>query len=339
VLGRAWGSGDPPMKSGDIACVWDFGGGTLDISILEIRTNEGNLSLRAIANLGRYLTDEDLDVSGNRVDERVLRYLAEREGWEIGSKDWDPVKDKGGSILTRLRRRALDAVRRAKEQLNTSADDDAPDRVELKLLRVQLEKQELDDLVIPDVLAAISKLRAVMGVSEESRQRSIDHFFLVGGSSLLSVVPELIGDAFPGAQVIRPPSAEDAVLAVARGAVLAHQVRIENVLGFRVLACTAPGATRASREIELFGPTTLLPARREELLDPQHFAGPWSLLLEHGEHRWRVALFMVPSPVGEGDRVALSVDIDVSGMMQIATALKTAGTQEDVGRETVSYAL
>ena len=48
---------------------------------------------------------------------------------------------------------------------------------------------------------------------------------------------------------------------------------------------------------------------------------------------------MVPSPVGEGDRVALSVDIDVSGMMQIATALKTAGTQEDVGRETVSYAL
>ncbi len=341
VIHKAWTSGEPPIKSGDVVCVWDFGGGTLDVSILVIDIQGRELSLRVVADLGRFVA-EGRDISGDRVDELVFEHLRQQEGWKVAD---GTVLDATGSTLFSYDLRT-DVARQAKEALNTQVDGEYLEIIECphaQLRSVLLARSDFEKLVQGDIAAALQRLKQEIDKHDELSGGSIDHFFLVGGSSLMPIVPRMVHEAFPNSSIVDPPPDEqgrdDAVMAVARGAVLANEVQIKNVLGFRVVAEPILPSGEAGRALEVFSPTTLFPAQRSHLISSPHADERWGLVFEYGDERWRVATFGVPAGVSDDDRVALVFQVDAGGQLKVTTKVSKGTTQEPERKVWAGYDL
>jgi len=191
--------------------VYDLGGGTFDVSILEI--GDGVFDVLA--------TDGDTRLGGDDFDQRVIDWLAEEFRKDTGI-DLRP----DASAMQRLK----DAAEAAKKELSSrmettihlpylTADASGPKHLEKKLTRAKFE-QMIDDLLQRTISVVDSTLR------ESGRDASgIDQVVLVGGSTRIPKVQELIGSRVPG-KINREINPDEVVAAGAaiQGGVLAGEV-------------------------------------------------------------------------------------------------------------------
>lgn len=168
-------------KNGTIA-VYDLGGGTFDISILEI--GDGVFEVKS--------TNGDTFLGGEDFDQRVINYLVEEFKKEQGI---DLAKD--SMALQRLK----DAAEAAKKELSTSmeseinlpfitADQTGPKHMLIKLSRAKLE-QLVSDLV-QKTLEPCRKALADAGL----KPSDIDEVLLVGGMTRMPLVQKTVADFF-----------------------------------------------------------------------------------------------------------------------------------------------
>ncbi len=191
--------------------VYDLGGGTFDVSILEI--GDGVFDVLA--------TDGDTRLGGDDFDQRVVDWLLEEFRKDTGiSLTGDP------SAMQRLRDAAESAKKELSSRMETTinlpyitADASGPKHLEKKLTRAKFEAM-IDDYLQRTISIVDATLRESGKTAE-----TIHQVVLVGGSTRIPKVQELVGKRIPG-KINREINPDEVVAAGAaiQGGVLAGEV-------------------------------------------------------------------------------------------------------------------
>jgi len=169
-------------KKDETIAVFDFGGGTFDISILEV--GEGVVEVKS--------TNGDTHLGGDDIDERLIEWIVEEFRKDQGI---DLSNDK--MALQRLK----EAAEKAKIELSTAmeteinlpfitADQSGPKHLVMKLTRARFE--QLVDAILQRLRGPVERAIADAGVPASK----IDEVVLVGGSTRIPKVQELVKEIF-----------------------------------------------------------------------------------------------------------------------------------------------
>src|SRR4051794_18848743 len=169
-------------KKDETIAVYDFGGGTFDISVLEV--GEGVVEVKA--------TNGDTHLGGDDLDDRVIEWLVAEFRKNEGI---DLAKDR--MALQRLK----EGAEKAKIELSTAMETEinlpfiTADASGLKHLQVKLTRAKLESLVddlLQRTMAPVKQALADAGVDP----KAIDEVVLVGGSTRMPKVQQLVRDLF-----------------------------------------------------------------------------------------------------------------------------------------------
>lgn len=236
-------------KNGTIA-VFDFGGGTFDISILEI--HEGVIEVKS--------TNGDTHLGGDDIDIKITQYIIDEFKKENGI---DLRNDR--MALQRLR----EAAEKAKIELSSmheteinlpyiTADASGPKHLQIKLSRAKLESLCSD--IFERLLTPCKKAMQDADVKKEQ----IDEVLLVGGSTRMPKVQQLVKDFFgkePNKSV--NPDEVVAIGAAVQGAILAGQVT--DVLLLDVTPLSLGIETMGGVTTRLIERNTTIPTRKSQI--------------------------------------------------------------------------
>ena len=169
-------------KKDETIAVYDFGGGTFDISILEV--GEGVIEVKS--------TNGDTHLGGDNIDQRIVEWLAD----EFKKDEGLDLRSKGNEMaLQRLR----DAAEKAKIELSTTqqteinlpfitADASGPKHLVKTLTRPQLE-QMVEDIIQKSVGPCKQAMK-----DAQVEAKDIDEVVLVGGQTRMPRIQQLVKD-------------------------------------------------------------------------------------------------------------------------------------------------
>ena len=299
-------------KKDETIAVYDFGGGTFDISILEV--GEGVVEVKA--------TNGDTHLGGDNLDQRVINWLASEFKKDNGI---DLSKDK--MAIQRLK----EAAEKAKIELSTTtqtqinlpfitADANGPVHLDYNLTRAKFE-QLVDDLLQKTLEPSRQAIRDAK-VSPDQ----IDQVVLVGGSTRIPKVQELVKDLFkkdPHKGV--NPDEVVAIGAAIQGGVLAGDVKDVLLLDVTPLSLgieTLGGVM--TRQIER---NTTIPTKKSEIFstaaDNQtsveiHVLQGERELARDNRTLGRFQLVGVPPAPRGIPQIEVSFDIDANGIVSVS---------------------
>ena len=238
-------------KKDETIAVYDFGGGTFDISILEV--GEGVIEVKS--------TNGDTHLGGDNLDQRIVEWLIaefkQEQGLDLGSKGNEMA-------LQRLK----DAAEKAKIELSTTveteinlpfvtADATGPKHLVRKLTRAKLE-QLVGDL-IERSLEPCKKAMADAGVTASQ----INEVVLVGGQTRMPKIQELVKNLF-GKEPHRGGNPDEVVAigAAVQAGVLAGEVK--DLLLLDVTPLTLAIETLGGVATQMIPRNTTIPTKKTE---------------------------------------------------------------------------
>ena len=308
--------------------VYDLGGGTFDISIIEIAEIDGDHQFEVLA------TNGDTFLGGEDFDLRVIEYLASEFEKESGM---DVRKDP--LAMQRLK----EAGEKAKIELSSSqqtevslpyitADASGPKHLNIKLTRAKLESL-VEDLVARTVEPCKVALKdAEVSVSE------IDDVILVGGQTRMPKVQEAVKDFF-GKEARRDVNPDEAVAvgAAIQGGVLAGDVK--DVLLLDVTPLSLGIETRGQVMTKLVDKNTTIPTKANQIFSTaENNQTGVTIHVLQGE-RERAAdnkslgqfdlRDIPPAPAGV-PQIEVTFDIDANGILNVSAKDKATGKEQKI---------
>jgi molecular chaperone DnaK len=310
--------------------VYDLGGGTFDISVLEL--GEGVFEVKS--------TNGDTHLGGDNFDHRVM-------GWLVDSfkKDYGIDLSKDRMALQRLR----DAAEKAKIELSSTqqteinlpfitADSSGPKHMQYTLTRARLE-QMIDDLM-QKTIGPCQQAMADAGVGPEE----IDEVILVGGSTRIPAVQKLVKELFrkePNKSV--NPDEVVAVGAAIQGGILGGDVK--NVLLLDVTPLSLGIETLGAVFTKLIERNTTIPTRKSQIFstaaDNQTAV---SIHVLQGEREMaslnrtlgRFDLVGIPPAPRGVPQIEVTFDIDANGIVHVSAKDLGTGKEQKIRIESSS---
>jgi molecular chaperone DnaK (HSP70) len=209
--------------------VFDFGGGTLDLSLIQVTVDEDGM-VRPIV----LLHEGDADLGGNDIDIELCKYLLEELCDLERDQKWDDVLNEYlyyyqyRTFRKECDPRTKSLIIKLKEmsevlKIRLSSEDVVKIRLNhdksLELSREAFENDIMDCYFKDRILDCLLRLH-----SKNTARHPIDHVILVGGSSQIPYVRKMLHTQFPGLQD-RITTSEDYDRAIAMGAAIVGAIR------------------------------------------------------------------------------------------------------------------
>lgn len=315
-------------KGDHTIAVYDLGGGTFDISIIEIAEVDGEHQFEVLS------TNGDTFLGGEDFDMRLINYLA-------GEFKKESSMDLKGDPLAM--QRLKEAAEKAKIELSSSqqtevnlpyitADASGPKHLVVKLTRAKLESL-VEDLVAKS-LAPVKQALQDAGLSTSE----IDDIIIVGGQTRMPLVQQQVADFF-GKEPRKDVNPDEAVAmgAAIQGGVLSGDVK--DVLLLDVTPLTLGIETMGGVATALIEKNTTIPTKKSQIFSTaEDNQSAVTIHVVQGERKQasgnkslgRFDLADIPPSQRGMPQIEVTFDLDANGILHVAAKDKATGKEQSI---------
>ncbi|MAY42767.1 MULTISPECIES: molecular chaperone DnaK [unclassified Neptuniibacter] len=315
-------------KGDKTIAVYDLGGGTFDISIIEIAEVDGEHQFEVLS------TNGDTFLGGEDFDLRLIEFLADEFKKETGiDLHSDPL------ALQRLK----EGAEKAKVELSSAQQTDVnlpyitADASGPKHLNVKITRAKLESLVEELVERSLEPCRLALKDSDLSLSE-IDEVILVGGQTRMPLVQEKV-TAFFGKEPRKDVNPDEAVAmgAAIQGAVLAGDVK--DVLLLDVTPLSLGIETMGGVSTPVIEKNTTIPTKKSQIFstadDNQNAV---TIHVVQGERKQatqnkslgRFDLAEIPPAPRGVPQIEVTFDLDANGILNVSAQDKATGKQQSI---------
>ncbi|MEW4486813.1 molecular chaperone DnaK [Thalassoglobus sp. JC818] len=308
-------------KKDEKIVVFDLGGGTFDVSILEVE--EGSVEVLS--------TNGDTHLGGDDFDEELINYVAD----EFKSKEGLDLREQP-MALQRLR----EACEKAKKELSTlqSTEINLPFIHEAKHLQVTISRSKFEQLIDPLVDRCKKPVELALKDAKLSPS-DIDEIVLVGGSTRVPLVVELVKKIFNGKEPHKGVNPDEVVSvgAAIQGGIIAGDVK--DVVLLDVTPLSLGIETEGGVMTALVERNTTIPVTKSEVFSTA----------ADNQSAVTVSVFQGERPMARDNRlldqfnlegipaaprgvpqIEVTFDIDVNGILNVSARDKGTGKEHKV---------
>ncbi|KKU82150.1 MAG: Chaperone protein DnaK [Parcubacteria group bacterium GW2011_GWA1_47_8] len=317
-------------KKDEKIVVYDFGGGTFDVSVLEV--GDDVIEVKS--------TDGDVHMGGEDIDQKIIRYIADEFKKESGI---DVSKDV--LALQRLK----EAAEKAKHELSTTPEAEinipfiTSDASGPRHLLLKLSRPKLEDLAREYIDKSIEITKRALAASP-FKITDINEIIMVGGQTRMPAIVNAVKELF-GKEPNRSINPDEVVAIGAAIQAGILQGDVKDVLLLDVIPLSLGIETFGNVATKLIEKNTTIPASRSQIFstaaDNQtsveiHVVQGERPMAPDNKSLGRFVLDGIPPGARGTPQVEVTFDVDANGILQVKAKEKTTGKEQSIRIEASS---